>query len=280
MRACSRLVAIVLLLAATVAAPHARADTREALVIGNSRYAEVPLRNPVNDAEAVDAQLQALGFKTRLVRDAGWREMIQATQTFIVQTEDADVRLIYYAGHGAQIRGHNYLIPVDAPLDDSDALSARSLDAHEVLTRLTRHSRGFNLLILDACRNNPLNQYQLSADGRRLKLRGAAKGLAAMPSMPGTLVAFSTAPGSVADDGPRQDHSLYTRHLLRQIGTPGVTIEQMFKRVRIGVLQESEQRQRPWEESSLTSDYCLVPTKAGSACAVPEPPTRVTNGAR
>jgi len=255
------------ILGATWSLP-AHADRREALVIGNNSYPEMPLRNPVNDAEAMQGQLQKLGFQTRLVRNAGWRDMIQTVQTFIVETEAADLRLIYYAGHGAQIRGRNYLIPVDAPMGDSDALSAQSLDANEVLSRLARHSKGLNLLILDACRNNPLNQYRLSADGRRLKLRGAGQGLAAMQTAPGTLVAFSTALGSVADDGPDQTHSMYTRHLLREMATPDVTLEQMFKRVRIAVLKESDQRQRPWEESSLTTDYCLVSTNKNSACAV------------
>ena len=239
----------------------ARSDTREALIIGNSAYADVPLRNPVNDAQAIDTALRGLGFKTRLVRNAGWREMIQTVQTFVVETDRADVRLIYYAGHGAQIRGRNVLIPVDAPMNSADELGARSLDANEILTRLARNERGLNLLILDDCRSNPANQYQLSADGRRIKVRGAAQGLSAMPPPPGTLVAFSTAPGSVADDGPGQSNSLYARHLLRHIATPGLTVEQVFKRVRIGVLQESAQRQRPWEESSLTVDYCLVANK-------------------
>ena len=252
------------------AAP-ARADTREALIIGNAGYADVPLRNPVNDAQAIDAALRGLGFKTRLVRNVGWREMIQTVQDFVVQTDRADLRLIYYAGHGAQIRGRNVLIPIDAPMNNADELAARSLDANEILTRLARNERGLNLLILDACRSNPANQYQLSADGRRIKVRGAAKGLAAMPPPPGSLVAFSTAPGSVADDGPGRDNSLYARHLLRHIGTPGLTVEQLFKRVRIGVLQESAQRQRPWEESSLTVDYCLVANRNisnrnGAAC--------------
>ena len=256
---------------AWLAAP-ARADTREALIIGNSTYADVPLRNPVNDAQAIDAALRGMGFKTRLVRNVGWREMIQTVQAFIVQTDRADVRLIYYAGHGAQIRGRNVLIPVDAPMNSADELVARSLDANEILARLARNERGLNLLILDACRSNPANQYQLSSDGRRIKVRGAAQGLAAMPPPPGTLVAFSTAPGSVADDGPGHGNSLYTRHLMRHIATPGLTVEQLFKRVRIGVLQESAQRQRPWEESSLTVDYCLVANKtlsnkSGASCA-------------
>lgn len=235
----------------------AAAEKREALVIGNGAYAQVPLRNPGNDAQAVSDALAGLGFTTRLLRDAGWRQMIEAVQAFVTQSVNADVRLIFYAGHGAQVRGRNYLIPVDAPMTSSDELTARSLDAGEILERLGRHRQGLNLVILDACRNNPANQYQLQADGRRIKLRGAATGLAAMQPPAGTLVAFSTAPGSVADDGQGQRNSLYTHHLVRHLATPGVPLEQMFKRVRVAVMRESAQRQRPWEESSLTVDYCL-----------------------
>lgn len=234
------------------------ARKREALVIGNDAYPEVPLRNPGNDASAVSRALIGLGFNVRLLRDAGWRGMIDAVQSFISQSSDADVRIVFYAGHGAQVRGHNYLIPVDAPMSSADELTARSLNAGEILERLGRHEKGLNLVILDACRNNPANRYTLTADGRRLKVRGAARGLAAMRPPSGTLVAFSTSPGQVADDGAQQANSLYTRHLLRHMAAPGVPLEQMFKRVRVGVLRESAQRQRPWEESSLTVDYCLA----------------------
>ncbi|MEO8151645.1 MAG: caspase family protein [Rhizobacter sp.] len=244
---------------ATLAAPAwAVARRREALVIGNDAYPEVPLRNPGNDASAVSRSLIGLGFNVRLLRDAGWRSMIDAVQSFVSQSSDAEVRLVFYAGHGAQVRGQNYLIPVDAPMTSADELTARSLNANEILERMGRDEKGLNLLILDACRNNPANRYTLTADGRRLKVRGAAKGLAAMQPPQGTLVAFSTSPGQVADDGKQQANSLYTRHLLRHMGEPGLPLEQMFKRVRIGVMNESAQRQRPWEESSLTVDYCMA----------------------
>jgi uncharacterized caspase-like protein len=245
-------------LAAAAPAWSAAAERREALVIGNAAYPGVPLRNPGNDARLLARSLRGLGFETRLLIDAGWRQMIEAVQGFIAETERADVRLIFYAGHGAQVRGRNYLIPVDAAMTSADELTSRSLDAGEILDRLGRHQHGLSVLILDACRDNPANQYQLTPDGRRIKVRGAARGLAVMPVPQGALVAFSTAPGSVADDGKGRANSLYTRHLVKHIGTPGLPLEQMFKRVRIGVMQESGQRQRPWEESSLTVDYCIA----------------------
>lgn len=236
----------------------AAAELRVAFVIGNGAYRDVPLRNPVNDARAVEQALGGLGFRVQTLRDATWREMIEGVKAFIERSASADVRLIYYAGHGAQVRGRNYLIPVDAPMDDSDELTARSLDAREILERLGREPKGLNLLILDACRNNPANRWQLLPDGRRVRARGAPKGLLAMEPPPGTLVAFATAPGNVADDGDGQSNSLYTRSLLRHIGTPGLPLEMMFKRVRADVMRESRQRQRPWEESSLVVDYCLA----------------------
>jgi uncharacterized caspase-like protein len=245
-------------LATTLPRWSAAAERREALVIGNSAYPSLPLRNPGNDARALAQTLRGMNFETRLLLDAGWREMIESVQAFITQSDRADVRLIFYAGHGAQIRGHNYLIPVDASMTSADELSSRSLDASEILERLGRLRRGLNLLILDACRDNPANRYQLLPDGRRIKVRGAARGLAAMHAPQGSIVAFSTAPGSVADDGIGHGNSLYTRHLVKHIATPGLALEQMFKRVRIGVMQESAQRQRPWEESSLTVDYCFA----------------------
>ena len=247
-------------LPAWLAAPAfgAAGEVREALVIGNSAYRDLPLRNPGNDAAAVHRSLRGMGINARLVRDADWRQMIEVVHAFILQTEQADLRLLYYAGHGAQVHGRNYLIAIDAPMTSSDELAARSLDASEILERLGRRRKGLNLLILDACRNNPASQYRLLADGRRIKVRGAASGLAAMQVPKGALVAFATAPGSVADDGQSGSNSLYTRHLLRHIATPGLALEQMFKRVRVGVMQESGERQRPWEESSLTTDYCLA----------------------
>jgi uncharacterized caspase-like protein len=236
----------------------AGAGAREALLIGNSAYPDVPLRNPGRDAEAVQRVLADLKFRTRLQRDAGWRTMIESVSEFIAVSAQAQVRFFYYAGHGAQIRGRNYLVPVDAPMTGIDELVARSLDANEVLERLSRQEAGLNILILDACRDNPAGKYRLLADGRRVKVRGAAQGLTAMRPPAGALVAFSTAPGSVADDAGGGGNSLYTRHLVRHLATPGLSLEQLFKRVRLGVMQESAQRQRPWEESSLTVDFCLA----------------------
>jgi uncharacterized caspase-like protein len=266
-----RALLLVLRILMAVFAGAAGAETRSALIIGNGAYPEVPLRNPANDADAVASTLRQLGFTVTLVRDADWKTMIEAVREFLARAPATDVRIIFYAGHGVQVRGRNYLVPVDANMANVDELITRSLDVKEILDRLSRQASGLNLLILDACRNNPAGRYQLLADGRRVKARGPeseAKGLAQMHAPAGSLVAFSTAPGSVADDHGGGNNSLYTHHLLRHLATPNLPIEQMFKRVRIDVMRDSQQRQRPWEESSLTGDYCLAPA-GNKRCGTP-----------
>jgi uncharacterized caspase-like protein len=243
------------------------AESREALIIGNAKYTDVPLKNPLNDAQAMDKALQKLGFSTHLIKDADWRTMIESVRAFLTDSAGADVRLVYYAGHGVQVRGNNFLIPIDAPMDNAEDLIARSVNVAEILGRFARNRKGVSILILDACRNNPANQYQLLADGRRVKVRGAERGLAPVQASAGTLVAFSTSPGSVADDRADQVNSLYTRRLLEHIATPGLPLEQMFKRVRISVMNDSQQQQIPWEESSLLVDYCLKPDASGNCPA-------------
>jgi carboxyl-terminal processing protease len=239
---------------------------RVALVIGNAAYKYAPLKNPLNDAIAMDGELKKLGFATRLVKDSGWQNLNETMRDFLQQTKDAEARVVFYAGHGAQIRGKNYLMPVDLKYDSEEDLVQHSVNVSEVLDRLGRSSKGLNVVILDACRNNPMSNVALTADGRKIKIRGATPGLATVQTPPGTLLAFSTSPGNVADDLAGGENSLYTKHLLRHISEPGVPLEQMFKRVRIDVLQESQQKQTPWEQGNLTVDYCLK-LSANGKCA-------------
>jgi uncharacterized caspase-like protein len=159
------------------------------------------------------------------------------------------------------MNGKNYLVPVDADIQAEDEIAARCADVGEMLERLARIKTGTNLLILDACRNNPFaDGATVIADGRRLRFRGAtAVGLAPVDAPCGSLIAFSTAPGAVAIDGIDAAHSLYTKHLLQHISTPGLAVEQVFKRVRIAVTQESRRQQVPWEASSLMGDFYFRP---------------------
>jgi uncharacterized caspase-like protein len=237
--------------------PATQKGPRVALVVGNNTYPQAPLRNPVSDADAMAASLQSLGFTVTLVRNAGWSALGAAARSFADSTAGASLRLVYYAGHGAQVRGRNYLIPVDVDVLDEDELLRKSIDAGELVQRLARQPKAVNVLIMDACRNNPASQVALAADGRRLRTRAGPAGMARMAAPAGSLIAYATAPGQVADDRGGGAHSLYTKHLLQHVVTPGLTLEQLFKRVRLGVLQESNAQQQPWEENSLTVEACL-----------------------
>lgn len=252
--------ALVLLSTLAQAQPNGTAE-RMALVIGNSAYPRgATLKNPIADATAVSRELEALGFKVTLVRDAGWKELQEEVREFTRRAEGSRMRLVFYAGHGAQIRGRNYLVPVDVSVADTDELVRKSVELSELVERLSRQPQAVNVVVLDACRNNPASNLALAADGRQLKTRGTAPGLARVSAPAGSLIAYSTAPGQVADDGANTRNSLYTKHLLQHLHTPGITLEQMFKRVRIGVMQDSANQQQPWEENSLSVDVCL---KAG-----------------
>ena len=249
----------------------AHAEARIALVIGNSSYKSAPLKNPSSDAQAVGAALKSLGFEVTQRENTTYRELIEVMRQFSSRAAEADVRLVFYAGHGVQAKGRNYLLPIDTDIRGEDEIPAKSADVNELLDRLAQIRRGINIVILDACRNNPFagNEVVLP-DGRRLKFRGATPtGLARMEVPLGTMLAFSTAPGGVALDNPASKHSIYAKHLLDHMAAPGLPIEQMFKRVRAGVTSETGRMQVPWESSSLTGDFCF---KAGGGACLMAPP--------
>ena len=240
---------------------------RVALVIGNADYPYSPLKTPVNDAHAMAEALERLGFTVELLENAGLIKMIESIRRFVSAASDNDVRLFYYAGHGVQVKGRNYLIPVDAELRSEDEIAFKSADMNELLERLGQLRDGLNIMILDACRNNPFaNLNFVAPDGRLVRFRGAANsGLAAVDAPAGTLVAFATAPGAVAMDGGNQRNSLYTRHLLDNIDAVGLPVEQLFKRVRVAVARDTRRLQVPWESSSLMGDFCFR-TRADGQC--------------
>jgi len=222
------------------------ATERYALVIGNSAYATAPLPNPVNDADLMAETLAGLGFKVKLHKDLTRRDMRRAIVDFGQSLEEApkgSVALIFYAGHGIRIDGENYLIPVDAVISDPLDVKIEGVQASTVLETLNRYE-GLNIVVLDACRNNPFEGGTRSGGG----------GLARMDAPTGTLVAFSTAPGRVAEDGEGRN-SPYTHALVRAMQVPGMKVEDVFKRVRIEVLERTSKRQVPWESSSLIGDF-------------------------
>ena len=235
------------------------AERRIALVIGNGAYKSAPLKNPVGDAVAVAASLRQLNYEVTLRQNTSLVELVEALREFSMRGATSAVRLLFYAGHGIQARGRNYLLPVDVALQGEDEIAAKCADVGEFIDRLTAIKQGLNLVVLDACRVNPFAEgVFVGPDGRRLTFRGLAlTGLAPLGAPVGTLVAFSTAPNGVALDGPTGEHSIYAKHLLAHMQTPGLPVEQLFKRVRIGVAEETKRVQVPWESSSLTTDFCF-----------------------
>lgn len=239
------------------------AEERIALVIGNSAYADSPLVNPVNDAKLMAGALRAQGFEVIERLDVGQTDMKLAIVDFGAKLDAARgeaVGLFYYAGHGVQVNGHNYLIPVDAPIENESHVGVFAVSAEEVLEVVAYGRARINLIVLDACRNNPFAR----------SFRAATRGLATMSAPTGTLIAYSTAPGQTALDGDGVN-SPYTAALARAIAEPGVPLEKIFKNVRDTVLAATQGRQTPWEASSLTGDDFYL-AGAGSADAVAEAP--------
>ena len=246
--------------AATAPSAAGAADDRQvALVIGNAAYRVGALKNPVNDAQAVAASLKGLGFDVALRENTSLRDMIEAFRQFSLSARTARVRVIFYAGHGVQVKGRNYLLPVDTEIRAEDEVAAKSADLNELLERLGAMQSGINIVILDACRNNPFSgAVVVGPDGRRLKFRGATPaGLAPVEAPLGSMVQFSTAPGGVALDSPGEKNSIYTKHLLGFMQSPGLPVELLFKQVRNSVARETGRVQVPWESSSLIGDYCF-----------------------
>jgi uncharacterized caspase-like protein len=174
-----------------VGAQGTRAEPKIALLIGNSAYREAPLRNPVNDVRAMARTLRELGFTVLAHENTSKRAMETAIIEFGRRLADGGVGFFYYAGHGLQVRGRNYLVPVDADIESEAATRIAAVDVDLLLEQMAEARNRVNVVILDACRNNPFER----------RLRGAAKGLAAVDAARGTLIAYATAPGSVAADG-------------------------------------------------------------------------------
>lgn len=244
------------------AASNVGAETRIALVIGNAKYSNSTLKNPANDAAAIAITLKKLGFVVIHREDATQRNMLEAMREFVDKAGGYDVRLLFYAGHGAQITGKNYLMPVDAALGDERDLQRTAVNLNEFVNLIGQMKRGINIVVLDACRDNPYGANQsLSADGRRMRFRSVRmSGLASVEAPVGSFVAFAAAPGQVAEDGPTGSHGVFTKHLLEHIAAPNLTIEQVFKRVRSGVKNDTDSKQIPWDSSSLTGEFCFAKT--------------------
>lgn len=220
------------------------AGRKTALVIGNSAYAEIPLSNTIRDAKAMSASLESLGFKVIKVYDANFESMRAAIKDLYANAQSSDVIVLYYAGHGVEINGRNYLIATDVDFSSADSVLAKSVDVNKVLSNLGMASAKPKVIILDACRDNPFPE----------KYKRQSHGLAQMDAPIETFIAFSTSPGKVAEDGAA-GNSPYTKSLSQKlVVSNNATIEKLFKDVRKDVVTDTRGRQTPWENTSLTSD--------------------------
>ncbi len=214
-----------------------------ALVIGNSSYQESPLRNPVNDATDIAGTLSQLGFQVTLKTNLNHQQMESVIRSFGTQINSGDVALFYFSGHGTQVDGLNYLVPVGEKIYAADEVKYKSVEAGFVLDKMESAGSDINIVILDACRNNPFKGF-----------RSSGRGFAYMSAPNGTIVSYATAPGSVALDGIGRN-SPYTKYLIQAIQIERLQIEDVFKKVREYVAKETGNKQIPWESSSLIGDF-------------------------
>lgn len=232
---------------------HAR---KVALVIGNSSYAEGPLRNPVNDARLMERTLRPLGFEVKRLENLDYRGMKRAMIDFGDFAKDAEVALIYYAGHGIQQDGENWLLPIDAKINKPADVGLEALQASSLLNQLDDSRAKVGLVILDACRNNPFVS----------RTRSVSRGLARMDAPSGSIVAYSAQPGAVADDGT-DGNGLYTKHLAANLSRKDLEIKQVFELTAIAVEKDSGRKQRPREDIGLRGSFYLSGEQVAYAVA-------------
>jgi hypothetical protein len=233
--------------------PNPASGQRVALVIGNGAYKDSPLPNPTNDARDIARMLRGIGFDVIQRENATKPEMKESIRAFGQRIQKGGTGLFYYAGHATQINGKNFLIPIAANINHEFEVEDESVDLDFVLGQMKYAQNPTNIVILDACRNNPL------ARG----FRSASRGLAYVNAPQGTIIEYATAPGETAIDGDDRN-SPYTQELLRYITEPDIKIEDTFKRVRLAVRQKTGGKQIPWEASSLVGDFFFLKSSSDS----------------
>jgi uncharacterized caspase-like protein len=227
---------------------NATGEPRLALLIGNGAYRSQPLDNSVPDVRLMASSLRSVGFEVIALENGNLEQMLKAVNSFSTQlAQRKGVGLFYFAGHGMQLGGDNFLVPIDSRMTREEEVRARSLNAQEVLDKMRRAGNRLNLVFLDACRDNPFPR----------STRSGGNGLARMDASLGMLIAYATAPGSVAEDG-RTGNSPFTRHLATQLREPGQRIEDVLKRVRTAVREETRGRQITWDNSALEGEFFFV----------------------
>ena len=228
----------------TQAADNFLIGKRIALVVGNSNYKHRPLRNPGNDADDISRALRSSGFEVIDLRDASLQQMRAGVRQFGDRLINNDVGLVYYSGHGVEVKGRNYFIPVNADIMREDEIADQGLDVSLILEKMGTAGKGVNILIVDACRDDPFGR----------SFRSSSRGLAQMDAPRGTIIAYATSPGKVAADGDGRN-SPYTKNLVKAMQQPNKPIEQVFKEVRRAVQEETKNQQTPWENTSLSGDF-------------------------
>ena len=221
-------------------------ETRVALVIGNSAYKTSPLKNPVNDSRDMAAKLRALGFTVVERNNLVVKQIGSTLREFRSKLVPGSVALIFYAGHGLQIKGENYFPTVDAEISGEEDVPNQSLSMRQIMDVLGDAKTRLNLVFLDACRNNPYSR----------SFRSASDGLSRVTAPTGTLISFATRPGSIAADGDGRN-GLYTGALLQAMDNKGQAIEQVLKRVVTSVKAGSRNQQEPWMEGSIEGEFCF-----------------------
>ncbi|MDZ4251758.1 MAG: SUMF1/EgtB/PvdO family nonheme iron enzyme [Sulfuritalea sp.] len=222
-------------------------EARVALIIGNSDYKAAPLDNPANDASDLANALEKQGFTVLVRENVGERGLKEAVDIFSKHLKKGGIGLFFFAGHGIQLKDQNFLLPVDVGFDNETDIAFKSISAEYVLSRMAEAGNRINVVILDACRNNPL----------QLARRTINKGLGVMNvgrAEKGTFIAYATSPGSTAADGTGRN-GLYTKHLLRALETKDTDIDKVFGRVRTGVVQDTNGEQVPWTSSSVVGSF-------------------------
>lgn len=221
-------------------------ETRVALIVGNSNYKDAPLGNPANDASDLANALEKKGFNVLVRENVGERGLKEAVDTFAKYLKKGGIGLFFFAGHGIQLKDQNFLMPVDLGFDSEADISYKSISAEYVLSRMAEAGNRVNIVILDACRNNPFQQARKSGKGLGVMNVGRAE--------KGTFIAYATSPGSTALDGQGRN-GLYTKHLLAALEAQDSDIDKVFGRVRTGVVRDTEGAQVPWTSSSVIDSF-------------------------
>lgn len=238
-------------------------DRKVALVVGNSDYATGRLRNAVNDADAMGKLLASLGFETTVKTNVSKAGLDKAIADFGNAIKTSDVALFYYAGHGVQVENENFLVPVNTDFNAIYEVKDRCVGVYNVLEQMESAGNRCNIIILDACRDNP-NKFT----------RSASKGLAISNHPKGSIIVYATAPGATASDNVKGKNGLFTSQLLKNIPIQGLTIEEIVKNTARAVSAASKGNQVPWYSSSLDGDFYFIPGDGNVPLAVEEKPSR------